>query len=191
MTARRVLTVFALLALALPAGAAAQGLGDTAARQREKRAKQAQEKRPEARVFTDADLAVGRPPEAKGSGATAGAAAAAAPAPEATGGGGEPPAEPDQLAEEQPYIQAIRSAQEQLASVEARIQELSAKLNPMSASFIYGSQGSNSANEEAQVRAGLSQAEAQLLAARQAVAAANESIQDFRRRRPSSPSMVY
>ena len=73
MTARRILTVFALLALAVPAGAAAQGLGDTAARQREKRAKQAQQKKPEARVFTDADLAVGRPPEAKGSGATASA----------------------------------------------------------------------------------------------------------------------
>jgi hypothetical protein len=187
MTARRMSILLALLALAAPAGAAAQGLGDTAARQREKRAKQAQEKKPEARAFTDADLAVGRPPAAKGSGATA----SSAPAPEATGGGGEAPAEPAQLAEEQPYIQAVRSAQEQLASVEARIQELSAKLNPMSGSFIYGSQGSNSANEEAQVRAGLSQAEAQLLVARQAVAAANESIQDFRRRRPSSPSMVY
>jgi len=187
MTARRTFTVLALLAMALPAWAAGQGLGDTAARQREKRAKQAQEKNPEARAFTDEDLSAGRPPEAKGSGA----AAASAPAPEAAGGGGEAPAEPDRLAEEQPYIQAVRSAQEQLASVEARIQGLSAKLNPMSGSFIYGSQGSNSANEEVQVRAGLSQAEAQLLAARQALAAANESIQDFRRRRAPSPSSVY
>jgi hypothetical protein len=185
MTARRTWTVLALLALALPAGAAAQGLGDSAAQERAKRAKQAPEKKGDAKVFTNEDLSAGRPPDAKASGA----AAASAPAPEATGGGGEVPAEPDRLAEEQPYIQAIRSAQEQVASVQARIQELSAKLNPMSGSFIYGSGGSNSANEEAQVRAALSQAEGQLLAARQALAAANENIQDFRRRRtPSSSS---
>jgi hypothetical protein len=187
VTARRTSIVLGLLALVLPAGVAAQGLGDTAAREREKRARQAQEQKTEAKVFTNDDLDAGRPPDATASDASA----AAAPAPEAAGGGEQAPEEPDRLAEERPYIEAIRSAQEQVASTEARIRELSEKLNPMSGSFIYGFQGSNSANEEAQVRQGLREAEAQLLEARQALTSANQSIQDFRRGRTPSSSVPH
>ena len=112
--------------LALPAGAAAQGLGDTAAREREKRAKEAQAKKADAKVFTNEDLAAGRPPEAKAAdGSASGAAAAVDAAPEATGGTEQAPAEPDRLAQEQPYIEAHPvGAQAQVASLEARIQEL-------------------------------------------------------------------
>ncbi len=183
MSVLRRLTVLGLLGLALPAGAAAQGLGDTAARERDKRAKQAREQKADAKVFTNDDLAAGRPPGAPASDAPA----ASSPAPEAARG--EPtPAEPDRLTQEQPYIEAIRSAQEQVAATEARIRELSEKLNPMSGSFIYGAQGSNSANEEAQVRQGLREAEAQLLGAREGLAAANQGLEDFRRGRTPSSS---
>ena len=177
MTAGRALTILGLLALVLPRVTAAQGLGDTAAREREKRTKQAQEKKAEAKVFTNDDLSAGRPPGAPAPGATD----ASSPAPETSAGGEPAPVEPDRLTEEKPYIEAVRSAQEQVASTEARIRELSEKLNPMSGSFIYGSQGSNSANEEAQVREGLREAEARLIEARQALASANQGIQDFRR----------
>jgi cob(I)alamin adenosyltransferase len=75
-----------------------------------------------------------------------------------------------------------------VSQVEARIQEFQAKLNPMSTSFIYGSQGSNSANEEAQVRAALTRAEAELAEARRALAAANESLEGARQGRPPAAS---
>jgi hypothetical protein len=183
MSVRRTSAVLGLLALALPAWAAAQGLGDTAAREREKRAKQAREQKAEAQVFTNDDLAAGRPPGATPSDAPSGSA----PAPEATRGEEPASAEPDRLTQERPYIEAIRSAQEHVAATEARIRGLSEKLNPMSGSFIYGAQGSNSANEEAQVRQGLREAEAQLLEAREGLAAASQGLEDFRRGRiPSS-----
>jgi hypothetical protein len=188
MTARRMGTILGLLALALalPAGAAAQGLGDTAAQQRAKRAREAQEKKTEAKVFTNDDLSAGRPPDAKPSGATA----APSPAPEAAGGG-EAPSEPDRLNEEQPYVAAVQSAQAQVAATEARIRELGDKLNPMSTKFIYGAAASgDAAGEETRTRAALSQAEAQLLDARRALATANDNLQDFRRRRSSSPSSL-
>jgi hypothetical protein len=189
MTAGRTQIVLALLALALPAGAAAQGLGDTAAQQREKRAKEAQAKKAESKVFTNEDLAAGRPPEEKTADGKASGTGTGSAAPEASGASEAPP-EPDRLALEQPYIQAIRSAQDQVTSLEARIRELGAKLNPMSTTFIYGSVAGNGANEEAQTRAALSQAEAQLAEARKAVVAANQSLQDFRRRPASSSSSL-
>lgn len=184
MTARRLATALALLALAGPAAVAAQGLGDAAARERVRRdaarkaaaAKAAEE----AKVFTNEDLEAGRPPGAKpGEAQAAPAEAGSAPA--------ESPPLQDRFGDERPYLDALQAAQTRLAGVEQRIQELRAKLNPMSSSFIYGAYGSNSANEEAQVREQLSQAEAELDEARQAVAAANQSLQDFKQGRPPAP----
>jgi hypothetical protein len=57
----------------------------------------------------------------------------------------------------------------------------------MSTTYVYGAGGSNDANEELRVRGELSQAESQLQAAREAVANANQAIQDFRAGRPSAP----
>jgi type II secretory pathway component PulM len=54
----------------------------------------------------------------------------------------------------------------------------------MSTSFIYGSQGSGSANEEAQVRTELSQAQSELDEARQQLVAASQALQDVRQGRP-------
>jgi hypothetical protein len=55
----------------------------------------------------------------------------------------------------------------------------------MSISYIYGSGGSNDANEEIRVREELRQAEGILQGARQALGDANKSLQDFRQGRPS------
>jgi predicted nucleic acid-binding Zn-ribbon protein len=60
----------------------------------------------------------------------------------------------------------------------------------MSGSFIYGASGSNSANEEAEVRDQLNQAEGELNAARQAVVTANQALQDFKQGRASAPPVV-
>jgi hypothetical protein len=177
MSARRVATVLGLLALALPALGAAQGLGDVAAREKAKRAQQA---KAEAKVFTNEDLDAGRPPSTTGSGEPAGV-------PES----GSAPAEPsgeDRAQGERPLLDAVTAAQASVASSEARVKELGDKLNPMSGSFIYGATGSNDANEELRVRAEMQEAEARLLEARQALAAANQSLQDFRQGRAPSPS---
>jgi len=176
MSVRRISTLLGLLALLLPTLGAAQGLGDVAAREKAKRAQPAKSKA-EAKVFTNQDLDQGRPPSAPGSGEPGAA-------PEAGIGGSPPePAEDDRMAQERPLLDAITSAQSNVSSVEARIKELGDKLNPMSGSFIFGATGSNDANEELQVREQMRQAEAQLVEARQALAAANQALQDFRQGR--------
>jgi hypothetical protein len=183
MTVRRIATVLGLLSLVLPGLAAAQGLGDAAARERAKRAKQEAAKK--APVLTNEDLEKGRPPAAARPGGEGASSAAE--------GGGDyresPPLE-DRLAPERPYLDAIMAAQTRVSQVESRIQELGAKLNPMSGSYIYGATGSNSANEEAEVREQLGQAEAELAEARQAVAAANQALQEFQQGRSPAPPVI-
>ena len=179
MTLRRIAIVLGLLALALPALAAAQGLGDAAAREREKR--QAAKKPAPAKVYTDDDLAEGRPPgTASADGAnpssTTSTPGAASPAPEQSS------PEADRRAEDQQYVEAVTTAQARVAQVEKRIQELQARLNPMSTTYIYGdfNVSGNKAAEEAQVRSQLSEAEGELTAARQDVATATQALQDFK-----------
>jgi hypothetical protein len=181
MRAGRIAIVLGLLALVLPGLAAAQGLGDAAARERAKRAKQEAAKK--VPVLTNEDLDKGRPP------ATTQTGGESAPSPAAASAGDykESPPMEDRFAGERPYLDAIREAQMRLSEVESKIQELGAKLNPMSGSFIYGASGSGSANEEAEVRAQLSQAEGELNEARQAVVAANQALDDFHQGRPSAP----
>jgi hypothetical protein len=176
------IAVLGLLAVALPALGAAQGLGDVAAREKARRAKQA---KAEPKVFTNQDLDGGRPPSATGSG-DAGAAAES--------GSEASPAEPapdDRMAQERPLLDAITSAQTNVSAIEARIKELGDKLNPMSGSFIYGPTGSGDANEEARVRDEMRQAEAQLVEARQALAAANQALQDTRQGRSPAAAAQY
>jgi predicted nucleic acid-binding Zn-ribbon protein len=86
---------------------------------------------------------------------------------------------------ERPYRDAVSDAQSKVASLEARIKELGEKLNPMSGSFIYGATGSNSANEEAQVRDQLRQAEAELPEARQQLADATRALDEAAQNRIS------
>jgi hypothetical protein len=162
----------------------AQGIGDKAAQER---AKRAQAKSKEAKVFTNTDLDAGRPPGSKPSSEDQSASAAAQSSEPSA-----PASSPDPYAErreqDKVYVDAVTAAQAQVASVEARIKELNGKLNPMSLSYIYGSGGSNDANEEQRVRAELRQAEEELTSARQAVAQANQNLQDFRQGRPVGAS---
>jgi len=192
MTVLRVATVLGLLALFLPGGGAAQGLGDVAARERARREKEEAKKKPP--VLTNEDLDKGRPPK---SGASTGAVTT----PSAAGSGVTPaesssqesplpesrPPE-DRFGQERPYLDAVQQAQTRVSQTESRIQQLQAKLNPMSTSFIYGSQGSNSPAEEAEVREQLTQAEAELTQTRQDLAAANQALQS-RRGRPGGSSV--
>jgi hypothetical protein len=182
MSLRRVLPVLALVVLAVPGWLAAQGLGDAASAERAKRVKAGAKKADETRVFTNDDLDKGRPPGAARTGQES--PAAAAPAEGEGGVSDEPPSVEDRFADERPLLDALTAAQSRVSTVEARIQELQAKLNPMSGSFIYGAFGSNSANEEAEVRSELRQLETDLADARQEVAAATEALARARRGRP-------
>ena len=177
MSPRRIATLVALVAFALVAAAQAQGLGDQAAKERQKRA----EKKPPGKSFTNDDLEKGRPP---GSKPTADSPDSSPPPEDARS---EAPPEPDRLEQERPFIDAIKAAEAEVSAAEGRIRELSGKLNPMSTTYIYGAGGSNDANEELRVREELRQAESQLQAARQGVVNASRQLQDFRQGRPVAP----
>ncbi len=183
MSLRRTVPVLALLVLALPGWLAAQGLGDASAAARAKRAKQAAAKKTdETKVFTNDDLDKGRPPGAAK--ADAEGSSSARPTEGEGGSSEEAPSVEDRFADQRPLLDALTAAQSRVSTIEARIQELRSKLNPMSGSFIYGAYGSNSANEEAAVRSELQQAETDLAGARQEVAAATEALARARQGRP-------
>jgi hypothetical protein len=180
MSARRLAATLGLLGFAFAAPVLAQGLGDSAARERAKRAAQA--KKDPGKSFTNEDLEAGRPPGSKPSADSSSDAQAASEQPS------EPAAAPpeDRLAEERPYLDAIIAARAEVTAAESRIKELSDKLNPMSVNFIYGAGGSNDANEELRVREELRQAERDMQAARLGVDTANQNLQAFRQGRPVS-----
>lgn len=167
--------------LAWPCLGAAQGIGDAAARERQKRA--ASGKKEPARVVTDADLNEGRPP-----GETSKAASSAAPSEGRRSSDVPPSTVSDASAHLAPHRDAVNRAQAQVEQIEARVRTLSAKINPMSTSFIYGATGSNSANEEAEVRSALGQAEGELAEARKALNAANEALSKASRGGSDTPS---
>lgn len=180
MNVLRAAAVIAALGL-VAAPAAAQGLGDKAARERAKRAAEAKKKKEPAKSFTNEDLEAGRPPgtkPAEGAAEQPAAGGAEAPAPAPV----EAP-----LERERPYLDAVSSAQQALTAAETRVRALADKLNPMSVSYIYGAGGSNDANEELRVRAELTQAESELQAARQALATANQNLQAARQGRAPGP----
>jgi hypothetical protein len=183
-----------LLALLLIAPAVgAQGLGDAAAREREKREKQAAKKAP--REYTNADLRKEEPGKAgEKQPSTSGESEAAqlererrerqtskedtSPGADASEDGGAG----TRVAEAQAQVDAAQSA---VSSIEAHIRELRDRLNPQSTTYIYGPTGSNSANEEAQARSELNDADRELAEARQALSAAEQALQDARQGRPS------
>jgi len=180
-----------LVGLALPALVAAQGLGDAAAREREKRVR---EKKPAtAQVYTNDDLEAGRPPESEGEGESSDGGSSSS----SESGGGESSSRagreereplPDRLAADRPYIEAVRTAQSEVASIEDQIRQANARLNPMSTDYIYGASGSNDPNEELRLRQELTELQARLVDARRAVATANEALRSHREGRPISGS---
>ena len=184
MSARRAAIALVGLSLAVPGWSLAQGIGDTAAKQRAARERARQQesarKAEPSRVFTNDDLAAGRPPgQAGGSESSAPAEGSAAPAEAAPVTGSEAALPSQRLRAE---LDAASSAKARVAGLEARLREVGAKLNPMSTSYIYGAGGSGSATEEAEVRSELRQLEADLSEARQELARATEALEDASRR---------
>jgi hypothetical protein len=174
MSARRIVACLGLFAFALTAPLAAQGLGDTAARERAKRTSKTEAKKEPAPAFTNQDLDAGRPAGSKPNSESTGA-----PVPRENESSDSSP-EPDRREQERPLIDALSAAQQQVTQAETQVRSLAEKLNPMSTSYIYGMGGSNDANEELRVRAELRQAETELQAARQSVVTATQRLQDFR-----------
>jgi hypothetical protein len=181
MSAGRIGTLLALVVLACGWEASAQGLGERAAKERQKRE---QAKKQPAKVFTNDDLDAGRPPGSKPTGS---GGESAAPTPGGLDEERSSAPEVDRVTEERGFIDAIRNAEHEVNATEARIRELQAKLNPMSTSYIYGSPTGGGANEEQRVRAELRDAEDELQAARQALLTANQNLQGFRQGRPRRP----
>ena len=182
MTLHRATSLGFVLALLWSAAAAAQGLGDTAARERARR--QAAKAPAPARSFTNEDLDKGRPPGQ----ATPAGDASPAPAGEAGAPPAPEPSEPDRVTQEKPFMDAVMGARAAVTAAEARVQELQDRLNPMSVNFVFGAATSgDQAGEAARVREELQQAEARLGEARQALAQANQALEDFRMGRTAEP----
>ena len=184
MNAFRVAAGTALLGFLLVAPTSAQGLGDSAAKERAKRAAKTQAKKEPAKSFTNEDLAAGRPPGAQTESGGSEASSASSSSEERPAQDSAP-AE-DRVARERSYLDAITAAQQGVTAAETKVRQLSEKLNPMSVGYIYGAGGSNDANEELRVRAELREAETQLQSARQGLVTANQNLQDARQgRRPA------
>jgi len=189
MTFRAVLPLWVALALALPGVVAAQGLGDIAAREREKRAQEKKEK--PAPVLTNDDLEAGRPPgEEKDATGSSSSSSESSSGSESSGRSSRegPPPLPDRLAADRPWIDAVKQAQAEVASIEDQIRQANGRLNPMSTDYIFGPSGSNDPNDELRVRQELTDLQARLVAAREAVAAADTELRNHREGRSASSS---
>jgi len=182
------------LVLALPGLALAQGLGDAAAREKQKR--QAAPKSKTTRVITNDDLRKDEPDKdkkAEGQGASpaleSGSSAASSSSHQAeresrSGAAGEGDARQQELDQAQAQIDSARSA---VVAAEARVKELGDKLNPMSPSFIYGqAQTGDAAGEELRTREALRAADAELAGAREALVQANKNFENVRQGRKAS-----
>lgn len=196
MTLRTLGLALVVAVLGLPVGVAAQGLGDTAARERERREREKPAKKgDEAPVYTNDDLAAFRPPgadddsegeDAADSGSSRGTRTRETRPSRPTGG---IRGRADDL---RPYRDELSSAQAQVDGIEARIRELNGKLNPMSRDYIYGAAASvDAASEELRIKAELNELEERLAEARRNLAAATESMQAAREgREPDLPPDV-
>jgi chromosome segregation ATPase len=171
-----------LAALGLPAAVAAQGLGDTAARERERREKEQQAKKgEEAPVYTNHDLDAIRPPDADDDSEDGDSTAS-----EASDSREETPSRPvgrirgrdDDL---RPYRDGLSNAQAEVDQIQAQIQELNGKLNPMSRDYVYGAaQSGDAAGEEIRIKNELAELEERLGEARRDLAVATEALQAAR-----------
>jgi hypothetical protein len=177
------------LVLALPGLALAQGLGDAAAREKQKR--QTTPKSKTTRVITNDDLRKDEPDKkAEGQGASPAAESASS----SSSSQAERESRSHTASESDSRQQAIDQAQAQVESArsaviaaEARVKELGDKLNPMSPSFIYGqAQTGDAAGEEMRTREALRAAEAELTGAREGLVQANKNLEDVRQGRRTS-----
>ena len=181
------------LVLALPGLALAQGLGDAAAREKQKR--QTTPKSKTTRVITNDDLRKDEPDKKSETGQGASPALeSGSSAPSSSSSQAERESRSHTASESDSRQQAIDQAQAQVDSArsavvaaEARVKELGDKLNPMSPSFIYGqAQSGDAAGEEMRTREALRAAEAELAGAREGLVQANKNFEDVRQGRKAS-----
>jgi vacuolar-type H+-ATPase subunit I/STV1 len=179
------------LVLALPGLALAQGLGDAAAREKQKR--QATPNKTK-RVITNDDLRKDEPDKkAEGQGASPAQESGSSSA-SPSNSQAERESRSHTASESDSRQQAIDQAQAQVESArsavvaaEARVKELGDKLNPMSPSFIYGqAQSGDAAGEEMRTREALRAADAELAGAREGLVQANKNLEDVRQGRRTS-----
>jgi len=180
------------LALGLPGLALAQGLGDAAAREKQKR--QTAPKKT-TRVITNDDLRKEDPDKKAEGDSQAAQPGSASPTDTADyqaqresrqpGGATDGDSQQQALAQAQAQVDSARSA---VIGAEARVKELGDKLNPMSPSYVYGqANAADATGEEIRTREALKAADAELAGAREALVQANKNFEDVRlRRKPSS-----
>jgi peptidoglycan hydrolase CwlO-like protein len=193
MTRSRLSAFLAALVVLLAgtSAARAQGLGDAAARERQKR--EAQKSKEPPRVFDNQDLPEHEPEKGDKNKGTDKAAEPTPPPPMpgaegsgASDAGSVLAARRNRIAQAE---SAVSAAKADVDRIEARIRQLQDMLNPMSPSYIYGSASSGDmAGAEARARSELQQAEVRLAEARKALAAANQSLEDAQLGRLPSPS---
>jgi hypothetical protein len=183
---RRLLLVLIAL-LVVPAFVSAQGLGDAAAREKQKR--KANPNTGKARTITNDDLKKDEDGKTKSdSGASptldkteAGGQAQRETSRSSESGGDSQPSAVDRA---QAQVDSARSA---VVAAEARVKELSDKLNPMSPSFVYAQpNAANATGEEIKAREALRGAEADLDSARASLVKANRDLEDVRQGRTPS-----
>jgi hypothetical protein len=178
------------LVIALPGLAFAQGLGDAAAREKQKR--QGAPKSKTTRVITNDDLRKDEPDKKPDTGQ--GASPALESGSSSSSYQAERESRSNTASESDARQQALDQAQAQVDSArsavvaaEARVKELGDKLNPMSPSFIYGqAQTGDAAGEEMRTREALRAAEAELAGAREGLVQANKNFEDVRQGRRTS-----
>ena len=185
---RRLLLV--LVALLLPGLVSAQGLGDAAAKEKQKR--KANPNAGKARTITNDDLKK-EEEDAKSksdSGASptldnnpaSGSTQAQREQPRSTEGSGDSQSAAVDRAQSQ-----VDSARSAVVTAEARVKELSDKLNPMSPSFVYGQpNAADATGEEMRTREALKSAQIELDGARANLVKANRDLEDVRQGRTPS-----
>jgi len=186
---RRLLPV--LVALLVPGLASAQGLGDAAAREKQKR--KANPNAGKARTITNDDLKKDEDGKTKSdsgnSGASptldtsaSGSSQAQRETSRSTEGGGD--SQPSAVDRAQAQVDSARST---VVAAEARVKELSDKLNPMSPSFVYGQpNAADATGEEMRTREALKSAQIELDGARANLVKANRDLEDVRQGRTPS-----
>jgi hypothetical protein len=179
--------LLALVVFLVPGLVVAQGLGDVAARERQKR--EAAPHREKPRVLGNDDLArkdpAGASTAAEASGGDAAAEGESSRRKDPDRRGNEDAQGQAQLEQAEAAVDAARNA---VVEAEVRAKALGDKLNPMSPSFIYGNtQGGDAVGEEMRTRDELRQAEAQLAEVRDALVKASQAYEDVRQRQRTTP----
>lgn len=164
MSVRGLTLAGAVVLLALPALGWAQGLGDVAAAARKEREQRAGADRQPVRSFTNDDL-----PEREDSPESADSTTAQEPRPSREGSSADRPSgTARQRAEE------LDRARTRVERLEAKVEELQQRLNPMSTTYIYGGTGGpaggGQSDQEIAVRRQLQATEQQLEEARDRLA---------------------